>query len=625
MTPHSAEAIPNDELPLNMSYRLEAKKEVISYNLHAPFEILNKYGSQMKRLRDGNKPIQLNLFETRLNSETEINSSSSQVLSAANILRMAKMELLQKKGDFSNLLNSSEFDSGFDYNQEKLLKLALCLLNAAEKFSHKDYDEAEKLLNSVLLASYDDAHPIERVVTCFARNLRERIDSETGKFDLEREVVHVDIDEALVDLRAAIHTCEQKLPFNQIAHFTGIQTILDSVGSAKRIHFIDIGKKVGSHWIVMMHALANRKNCPLEQLKITAVCTPKDNIEETEMYELEKDMLELEANEAMAVYMEFSLMSLSICHKHNEALLKGIKSLNPHLMVVREIEANINGSDFFIRFHEALFLCSAMFDCYEDCLERDNQCRKILEKVYFQEIIKYGVMAYDDEDFKKCRKIDFWREYFARFGIVEIELSQSSMHQASLLIRDTPCWRSCTLEKLFRKCAVFSSPADNNPLQRVVKIFVESLRERINLERGKIDFERKTIDLKECVMKFHSTVLDCERKLPSLQITEFTAIQIILDTVASSRTIHSIDFGIHSVSTATVEDEERIRRHAKIGFWRKLFSEFDIVETKLSESSLDQARLMVKRCALWDSCTIHMDVECMVVGWKGTPLQSLST
>ncbi|KAG8370513.1 hypothetical protein BUALT_Bualt14G0124700 [Buddleja alternifolia] len=432
MTPHSAEAILNNELPLTMSYRLEAKKEVIPCNLHAPFEILNKYGSQMKRLRDGNKPIQLKLFETKLNSETESNSSSSQVISADSILRMAKMELLQKNSGFSNLSNSSEFDSGLDHNKVKLLKLALCLLNAAEKFSHKDYDEAEKLLNSVVLASHDDGHPIERVVTCFARDLKERIDSETGKFDLEREVVHVDMDETLVDLRTAIHTCEQKLSFNQIAHFTGIQTILDSVGSAQRIHFIDIGKKLGSHWIVMMHALANRKDCPIEQLKITAVCTPKDNIEKSgkllssfaesmklpfifkilhsEMYALEKDMFELEKDEALAVYLVYSLITLSASPKNIESLIKGIKNLNPHIMVVNEIEVNIHGSDFINRFHESLFLCSAMFDHLGDCLERDNQCRKIVEKIYFQAIIKNGVphicsLPTDEESFKQCCKI----------------------------------------------------------------------------------------------------------------------------------------------------------------------------------------------------------------------------
>ncbi|KAG8370512.1 hypothetical protein BUALT_Bualt14G0124600 [Buddleja alternifolia] len=463
MAPHAAECDQNDELRLTISCKA---KKAVACSLNLPFEILNKYGSQ-KRLRSG-KRIEMKHFQMKRSNgpRSEIkgdNTSSSQVLSASCIVRMAKTELIQfknrKTDDFSNLSNN--------------LKLSLSLLDAAEKFSRQEYDEAEKLLNFVLLDSHADDHPITRVVAFFARDLRERIDSETGKLDLEREVAHVDMDKALIDLKDAIHTCEQKLPFNQIALFTGIQTILDSVGSAKRIHFIDIGQKLGSHWIVMMHALANRKDCPIEQLKITAVCTPKDDIEEcgkllssfaesmnlpfifkilhSEMYELEKDMFELEKDEALAVYLVFSLITLSASPKNVDSLIKGIKNLNPHIMVVNEIEVNINGSDFIDRFHESLFLCSAMFDHLEDYLERDNQCRKIMEKIYFQAIIKNSVMTDDEESFKQCCKIDFWREYFARFGIVETELSQSSMYQASMLIRESGCSSRFTLS-MNEKC-----------------------------------------------------------------------------------------------------------------------------------------------------------------------------
>ncbi|KAI3469298.1 hypothetical protein Pfo_025961 [Paulownia fortunei] len=423
MAPYSAEVTQNDELPLTLSYQVESKKQV-PCNLQAPFEILNKYGSQLKRFRSGKRcePSLLKHLETEktngLSSEMGGNTSNCQVLSAVSIMRMAKTELplsnSQKTGDNSTLANPFEFDSRLAPKHAKHLKRVLCLLDAAEKLSNQRYDQAEELLILVLSDSHAD-HPVGRVVTCFALDIMERIYVENGKIDLEREVVHVDVEQALMDLKPAILANEQKLPFSQITHFTAIQTILDSVASAERIHFIDIGKKLGSHWILMMHALANRKKCRLEQLKITVVCTPKDDVEETD------------------------------CPKNIEALIGGLKNLNPHLMVVSEIEANTSASTFIDRFHEALFICSAMFDCQEDCLERDNPCREIVEKVYFQEIIRNGVISEGDESFNQHRKIDFWREYFGSFGIVETELSQSSMYQASLLICESPCWSSCTL------------------------------------------------------------------------------------------------------------------------------------------------------------------------------------
>ncbi|KAI3459221.1 hypothetical protein Pfo_015884 [Paulownia fortunei] len=445
-------------------------------NFQSPFGILNKYGSQVKRLRSDEpcKPSQLKHFQREnpngLGSKIEGSNSSCQVLSAESILRLARIKFFQsysqKAGDCFTPGNPSEFQCGLSHDNERLLDLAFCLLDAAENFSRQRYDQAEELIIRVLLASHAD-HPIERVVTCFARDLRGRIDLEKGKTDLEGEVVYVDVEEAVTNLKVAIYACEQQLPFSQITHFTGIQTILDSIGSSERIHFIDIGIKLGSHWIIIMHALANQKNCPLEQLKITAVCTSKDKIEETgkllssfaesvnlpfelkilysEMNDLKKDMFELEAGEVLAVYLEVCLMSLSACPPHLEALIREIKNLNPNLMVVNEVEANIVASTFIDRFHQGLFLCSAMFDCLEACLGWDNECRRIVEQVYYQEIIRNIITTQDKESFKQRLKIDFWREYFARFGIVEMELSQPSVYQASLLLRESASWSPCTL------------------------------------------------------------------------------------------------------------------------------------------------------------------------------------
>ncbi|KAL2229687.1 DELLA protein RGL1-like [Sesamum indicum] len=475
MAPRSDEAIQDNELPLTLSYDAEAKKGD-PCNLQAPFEILIKYGSQMKRLRSGKRCglRQPKHFETARRdcqiSETGGSASNCQVLSAVSIMRMATTELIKSRSritsDSSTLGNASAFDSGVTHKHAKHLKHVLCLLDAAEKFSNQQYDEAEKLLIFLLSASHAD-HPIERVVTWFVRDLQERIDMENGKFDLEKEVVEVDVEQALADLKAAIFTSEQLLPFTQITHFTAIQTILDSLASAEKIHVIDIGTKLGSHWMIIVHSLANRKNFPVEQLKITVVCTPKDNVEErvemlssfaesmnvplifkivnSEMHEFKQDQFELEAGEVVAVYMEFCLTALAASPNNIEALIGWVKNLNPQLMVVNEIEANVCASAFVPRFHEALFLCSAMFDCLEDCLEQDNQCREIIEKVYFQEIIKNSAMSEDDGSFRRCRKINFWREYFAKFGIVEMELSQPSMDQASFLVRESPCWKSCTL------------------------------------------------------------------------------------------------------------------------------------------------------------------------------------
>ncbi|XP_047948752.1 DELLA protein GAI1-like [Salvia hispanica] len=428
----------NNELPL-------PDIEVNSDVPRGPFALLNRYGNKLKRL----------------SSKGGENSSKSQLLSAMTIMNMAEKVLSQsiheKRGDVSNLVEAF----GSDYAD--YLKRVVWLLDASEKLTKRQYDEAEELLVLALSGSLE-GHPIETVLTFYGKYLQEKIEVERGRIDLERKVEHVDIEQAVMDLKVGVVECEQKLPYSQISNFTGVQTILDSVAAAERIHFIDFGPKFGSYWILVMDALARQG---VKQLKISAVFSATDSVEETgnlltsfaesmnlpfvfkilhlDTWEFKKDHLQLEAGETVAVFMKFCLMPLSDQPNGIGALLRGIKDLNPLILIVIDVEADINALDFAHRFKEALLLTCALFDSLEACLGRGNHYRKIVEKVHFQEVICNGILS-EDGGFKRCFKIDLWRKYFAEFGLVEMELSQPSMHQARLMVKGSPSWSCCTLK-----------------------------------------------------------------------------------------------------------------------------------------------------------------------------------
>lgn len=350
--------------------------ELSTPNLQASFSLLNKYRNHMKHLRNG---LQMQKNNEEACTKKGGSASNSQELSAVTIMRMAGMvhSAPFDTGDFSRIVKSF----GISTPSENHLKKVLTLLDAAEKFSKEEYDESEELLVSILSSG---SHPIERVINCYTRYLRERIDVKKHRIDLERKVEHLDIEEAMIGLRPVIFACEQKLPLTQISNFAAIQTILDSFASAERIHFIDIGKKLYSYWIVMMHALANREKVQVKQLKITAVCTPMCNVREagkllssfaesmnlpfvfkalyTKNYELEKGCFEIESGEKVAVFMDHNLHCLSAFPKRVDALLRGIKNINPHLMIVIDVEQNFSSSTFAERFRGALSLSSAVSD-----------------------------------------------------------------------------------------------------------------------------------------------------------------------------------------------------------------------------------------------------------------------
>lgn len=63
----------------------------------------------------------------------------------------------------------------------------------------------------------------------------------------------------------------KQLPFTQILIFTGIQTMIETIASERKVHLIDLGIRYGVHWTILMQALADRHDSPIELLKIAAV------------------------------------------------------------------------------------------------------------------------------------------------------------------------------------------------------------------------------------------------------------------------------------------------------------------------------------------------------------------
>ncbi|KAL5541948.1 hypothetical protein UlMin_009658 [Ulmus minor] len=77
-------------------------------------------------------------------------------------------------------------------------------------------------------------------------------------------------------------------------------------------------------------------------------------------------------------------------------------------------------------------------------------------------------------------------------------------------------------------------------------------------------------------------------------------------------------------SIVAAEGEERKIRNVKIDVWRAFFARFGMEEAELSPSSLFQANQIPKNFSCGKYCTISMNEKCLLMGWKGTPLQSLS-
>jgi hypothetical protein len=173
----------------------------------------------------------------------------------------------------------------------------------------------------------------------------------------------------------------------------------------------------------------------------------------SDMLDLKEDLFEVDADETVAVYSEYFLRSMIPQPKRLESIMRVVRCINPRIMVITDVEANHNSPAFVDRFIEALFFFSAYFDCLETFMKRDDPNRMIIESVFFGDGIRSLVAADGEERKIRHVKIDAWRAFFGRFGMVDTELSMSSLDQARLVVKKFDCEKSCTLD-MNGKCLI---------------------------------------------------------------------------------------------------------------------------------------------------------------------------
>lgn len=107
--------------------------------------------------------------------------------------------------------------------------------------------------------------------------------------------------------------------------------------------------------------------------------------------------------------------------------------------------------------------------------------------------------------------------------------------------------------------------------------------------------------------------------------TLFDSLEDCMNHDGPNRTIsESVYFNQAIRNVVVAEGEERTTRHVNINVWRAFFARFGMEEIELGKSSLYQAKLVVNKFPRGRSCTLDMDGKCLLIGWKGTPVHSLS-
>ncbi|KAI3792200.1 hypothetical protein L2E82_06073 [Cichorium intybus] len=398
-------------------------------------------------------------------------------LSTDAIIRLGGERFIQSCSSSINGISMSSHPyggslSGFSDQEAKDVELIENLLLSAEKVTHQQFERSSNLLDWCDVLSSNSGNPIQRLVHYFSKALREKIAIETGRIPshgLGKKYVE-EIEGKMMTPNPTTLSVYQNLPFFQAGQFPMVQAIVDAVGGAAKVHIIDLSIKQGVQCTILMQALASQPNFPIEHVKLTAVGTKfKEKLEEMgdrlrsfaesinlsfsynvamvdDMLDFKEELLELDPEEALAVYSSYALWGMIGQQDRLESLMKVIKNINPHVMVVSEVAANLNSPNFVNRFIEALFFHGAFFDALEDCMDREDENRAITESLYMGRGIRNIVAAEGPQRVVRHVNIDVWRKFFSRFGMKETELSMSSLYQANLMAEKFACGRSCTFD-----------------------------------------------------------------------------------------------------------------------------------------------------------------------------------
>ncbi|KAI3525377.1 hypothetical protein L1887_04135 [Cichorium endivia] len=443
---------------------LKSKSAYPGLNSPASLELLNCYRSKFKRLPEA--------------STDEIVPDCAGKLSTVEIIELAAEKFIKFSTQrvngytmFTHPYGSSAFTS-LSMDETREVELVFQLLTAAEKVGRKQFDIASKFITRCGWVACDNGSPVERLVYYLCEALQRRIGKEMGipiATNLEKQSLksgsHMAMGTNMTFLAAY-----QALPFNQVMHFTGIQAIIDQIGTSSKVHIIDIQIRSGVQWTAMMQALAERTS-QIELLKLTAFATTSDvqhvgeagkRLESfaktlhlpfsfkilmlSDITEVEKEQFEVVDGEIIAIYCHMILRTMIARPQRLENLMRVIKTINPTIVVVAEVEANHTSTSFVKRFTETLFYYGAFFDCLEVCMSHDNANRVVIEGVYFADGMQNILVAEGDERMSRSVNMETWKCFFTRFGMVEIELSDSCSYQAKLVLQGFSCASSCMLE-----------------------------------------------------------------------------------------------------------------------------------------------------------------------------------
>lgn len=343
--------------------------------------------------------------------------------------------------------------------EENRLQLVHTLLACAGAIESEDASVAKPMLASLKSNSNPCGDSMQRIASYFADALSERLAIDMASNSLTHitnsSIKILEPRKSDLEFDLAYQAYYENLPFQKFSHFTANQAILEAVADSPSVHVVDLNIRQGLQWPGFIQSLAMLPNGP-PRLRITAVETnvaiarltgrrltefaqslhvPFDfDIVAEKVEHLHHGMIHMREGEVLAVNCADILHSLLRTQGRLQALLCTIRRLNPMVVSLLEVDANLNMPSFRSRFVDALHYYCAIFDSLEATLDRGSADRLRIESLLFGSEIRSIVACEGASRRVRHVRAEAWQSFFRQAGFHELPLSRYATDQADMLL-----------------------------------------------------------------------------------------------------------------------------------------------------------------------------------------------
>ncbi|KAK6923063.1 LOW QUALITY PROTEIN: Transcription factor GRAS [Dillenia turbinata] len=555
--------------------------------------------------------------------------------------------------------------SSLSFEDMRTMEVTKNLFVVAQKIGGKEFKQADKWLKHCDWISSESSNSVERVVFYFVEALSEKIAPETGKNNeasLEGKKRSEQIN-ATLDFDLATLVFHQEVLTIQILFFVGMQTIIETITSSTKFMSLILQSSVE------LEEVSKRLSSFAELVKLPFSFK---GIYVSKMSEIKEEVFDLEADEAIVVHSPVILRSMILKPK----CLKSLIRLNPRLIGVSEVDASLNSHSFVVRFAEALLFYNAFFDCIEACIKVESLVRMVMETTYFGEGIK-NIVANEGEE-RINRSVKLKKAFFARFGLKEIELSNTSIDLAKKVLKKSNSRNFCILDRTGKSLTVgwkgyplflvsLELEVGMNLASFAISLNIPFVPEEIYVsDLDKLKEEHFHVGDNEAMATFCAHILitmvsrpKCLESLMMVLRMLYVSIMLVTKVEANHDSLSFVDRFIealffygayldclndcmspesqyrqaielvyfHKGIRNAIADEsgERLNRNVKIEVWRTFFERFGMEEIELGESALYHGSLVVKQFACGNFCTFDKMGKFLTIGRVLYSLSSLGS